>query len=89
MRRIKGQASTTFQYRDFGSLVSLGSYSSVGTLMGFAARGSVRVEGLMAKLFYMSLYKMHLWALHGFWRMALDTLARIIKRQTEPRVKLH
>ncbi len=89
MRRIKGQASTAFQYRDFGSLVSLGSYSSVGTLMGFAARGSVRVEGLMAKLFYMSLYKMHLWALHGFWRMALDTLARIIKRQTEPRVKLH
>jgi NADH dehydrogenase len=88
-RRIHGQAPARFHYRDFGSLVSLGQYSSVGTLMGFAARGSVRVEGLMAKLFYMSLYKLHLWALHGFWRMALDTLARIIKRQTEPRVKLH
>ncbi len=88
-RRIHGEAPKPFRYRDFGSLVSLGKYSSVGTLMGFAARGSVRVEGLMAKLFYMSLYKMHLWALHGFWRMALDTLARIIKRQTEPRVKLH
>jgi len=78
-----------FHYRDFGSLVSLGKYSSVGTLMGFVSRGSVRVEGLLAKLFYISLYKMHLMALHGFWRMALDTLARMIKRQTEPRVKLH
>ena len=91
-RRAKGGAASvmpTFRYRDFGSLVSLGRYSSVGTLMGFVSRGSVRVEGLLAKMFYISLYKMHLMALHGFWRMALDTLARMIKRQTEPRVKLH
>ena len=91
-RRIKGGSTATlreYHYRDFGSLVSLGGYSSVGTLMGFVSRGSVRVEGLLAKMFYISLYKMHLMALHGFWRMALDTLARMIKRQTEPRVKLH
>ena len=90
--RIKGNAVSAlpkFHYRDFGSLVSLGNYSSVGTLMGFVSRGSVRVEGLFAKMFYISLYKMHLMALHGFWHMALDTLARMIKRQTEPRVKLH
>lgn len=88
-RRLAGQAPRPFRYQDFGSLVSLGNYSSVGTLMGFVSRGSVRVEGLVAKMFYISLYKLHLWALHGFWRMALDTLARMIKRQTEPRVKLH
>ncbi len=88
-RRLKGQAPLSFHYRDFGSLVSLGAFQSVGTLMGFVSRGSVRVEGLVAKMFYISLYKLHLWALHGFWRMALDTLARMIKRQTEPRVKLH
>ncbi len=89
--RLNGNVATLpeFHYRDFGSLVSLGHYSSVGTLMGFVSRGSVRVEGLLAKMFYISLYKMHLMALHGFWRMALDTLARMIKRQTEPRVKLH
>jgi NADH dehydrogenase len=88
-RRLTGKPPTEFHYRDFGSLVSLGNYQSVGTLMGFVARGSVRVEGLVAKMFYISLYKLHLWALHGFWRMALDTLARMIKSQTEPRVKLH
>ena len=88
-RRLAGKPPIAFRYRDFGSLVSLGNYQSVGTLMGFVARGSVRVEGLVAKMFYISLYKLHLWALHGFWRMALDTLARMIKSQTEPRVKLH
>ena len=88
-RRLAGKSPGDFRYRDFGSLVSLGNYQSVGTLMGFVSRGSVRVEGLLAKMFYISLYKLHLWALHGFWRMALDTVARMIRSQTEPRVKLH
>jgi NADH dehydrogenase len=88
-RRLDGRAPQPFTYRDFGSLVSLGNYQSVGTLMGFITGGTLRVEGLLAKLFYISLYRLHIWALHGFWRMALDTLARMIRRQTEPKVKLH
>ncbi len=88
-RRLQGKPPTAFHYRDFGSLISLGSYQSVGTLMGFITGGTLRLEGYIAKLFYISLYKLHIWALHGFWRMALDTLARMIRRQTEPKVKLH
>ena len=88
-RRLHGKLPTAFHYRDFGSLISLGSYQSVGTLMGFITGGTLRLEGYLAKLFYISLYKLHIWALHGFWRMALDTLARMIRRQTEPKVKLH
>jgi NADH dehydrogenase len=88
-RRLDGKPPREFHYRDFGSLVSLGHYQTVGTLMGFATRGTVRIEGLVAKLFYLSLYRMHVWALHGFWRMALDTLARTIRSQTDPKVKLH
>ena len=88
-RRLAGRPPTPFRYRDFGSLVSLGNYQSVGTLMGFATGGTVRVEGWIAKMFYISLYRLHVWALHGFWRMALDTLARMIRSQTDPKVKLH
>ena len=40
-------------------------------------------------MMYLSLYKMHEFALHGFWKVALDTLARLITRRTEPRIKLH
>jgi NADH dehydrogenase len=88
-RRLAGKPPKPFHYRDFGSLVSLGNYQSVGTLMGFVTGGTVRLEGLIAKAFYVSLYRLHIWALHGFWRMALDTLARMIRSQTEPKVKLH
>ena len=88
-RRIAGRPARAFVYRDFGSLVSLGNYQSVGTLMGFASGGTLRVEGWIARMFYISLYRLHLWALHGFWRMALDTLARMIRSQTDPKVKLH
>ncbi|HSW83443.1 MAG TPA: NAD(P)/FAD-dependent oxidoreductase [Usitatibacter sp.] len=78
-----------YRYRDFGSLVSLGHYDTIGQLMGFVASEKFRVEGYLAKLFYISLYRQHLWALHGFWRIALDTLARMIRSQVEPKVKLH
>jgi NADH dehydrogenase len=51
--------------------------------------GGLMVEGLFARLMYLSLYKMHELALHGFPKVALDTLARLIVRRTEPHVKLH
>jgi NADH dehydrogenase len=88
-RRVAGQPPLTFHYRDFGSLVSLGEYSTVGNLMGGLTGGTIMVEGYFARLMYISLYKMHLLALHGIPRVVLDTLARLINRRTEPRIKLH
>ena len=88
-RRIEGQAVMPWHYRDFGSLVSLGEFSTVGSMMGGLIGGSLMVEGYFAKLMYLSLYKMHELALHGHVKVALDTLARLIVRRTEPHVKLH
>ena len=51
--------------RDFGSLVSLGEYSTVGNLMGSLVGGNLWVEGLFARSMYLSLYKMHEVALHA------------------------
>ena len=88
-RRLAGKPLKDYRYRDFGSLVSLGEYSTVGNMMGGLVGGSLMVEGLFARLMYESLYKMHELALHGFAKVALDTLARLIVRRTEPHVKLH
>jgi NADH dehydrogenase len=88
-RHLEGKPLQPFRYRDFGSLVSLGAYSTVGSLMGAITRGSVMIEGWFAGIMYRSLYKMHEYALHGFTKVALDTVARIITRRTEPHVKLH
>jgi NADH dehydrogenase len=88
-RRLRGKPLLPWRYRDFGSLVSLGEYSTVGNLMGALTGGNLWLEGWFARMMYLSLYKMHELALHGFWKMALDTAARLITRRTEPHVKLH
>jgi len=88
-RRLSGRPLKTYRYRDFGSLVSLGEFSTVGNMMGGLIGGSLMVEGVFARLMYESLYKMHELALHGFPKMALDTVARLVTRRTEPHVKLH
>src|SRR5712691_4225450 len=62
-RRLRGEPPRPFRYRDFGSLVSLGRYSTIGSLMGFLSGKSYRVEGWFARLMYLSLYRMHLYAL--------------------------
>ena len=87
--RLRGQSMPAYRYRDFGSLVSLGKYSTVGSLMGALTGGSLFLEGYFARLMYLSLYKMHLYELHGFCKVFFDTLARLITRRTEPPVKLH
>lgn len=87
--RIEGRPLTPFVYRDFGSLVSLGDYSTVGSLMGFVTGRKMLIEGFVAKLMYRSLYKMHETALHGYWKVTLDTISRLLTRRTEPHVKLH
>ena len=92
-RRLAGNPLLPYRYRDFGSLVSLGEFSTVGNMMGGAVGGlmggSLMIEGFMARVMYQSLYKMHEVALHGFAKVGLDTLARLITRRTEPHVKLH
>jgi NADH dehydrogenase len=87
--RLRGKRLQPYRYRDFGSLVSLGEYTTVGNLMGALVGGNMMIEGYIARLMYASLYKMHELALHGYTKVALDTLVRLITRRTEPHVKLH
>jgi NADH dehydrogenase len=88
-RRLKGQALRDFAYRDFGSLVSLGRYSTVGSLMGVLVGRNLLVEGYFARLMYQSLYTMHQRALHGVLKTSLASMGRMLAQRTEPRVKLH
>lgn len=87
--RLEGRPLPEFTYRDFGSLVSLGHFSAVGNLMGGLIGGNMLIEGLFARFMYMSLYRLHIAALHGYPRMVLDTVAHWLRRSTLPRVKLH
>ena len=88
-RRLAGKELQPWKYRDFGSLVSLGERKTVGNLMGSLVGGNLWVEGLFARGMYLSLYKMHEVAVHGYAKTALGTASRFLTRSTTPRVKLH
>ncbi|MBV8458249.1 MAG: NAD(P)/FAD-dependent oxidoreductase [Acetobacteraceae bacterium] len=88
-RRLRGQPLRPYRYRDFGSLVSLGEYSTVGNLMGFLLGKNIFIEGLFARLMYRSLHTMHERALHGSSRTVLGVLSRRLSRGTTSAVKLH
>jgi NADH dehydrogenase len=88
-RRFAKQPLKPYRYRDFGSLVSLGKFSTVGNMMGGLIGKNLMIEGYFAKLMYLSLYKLHELAIHGTLKTTLFTLSRMITKQTNPTVKLH
>lgn len=87
--RLRGRPGPrVYVYRDYGSLVTLGRYSTVGSLMGTLA-GNIWISGLIARLVYLSLHKMHQVALHGSFNTLLLTLSALLRRSVNPEVKLH
>lgn len=88
-RVMAGRDLKPFVYRDRGSLVSLSRFSTVGTLMGNLVGGRMAVEGRLARMIYLSLYRLHLIAIHG-WVKGLALIAvGHVNRVVRPRLKLH
>ena len=89
LRLIDNKPLKTFVYRDHGSLVSLSRFSTVGSLMGNLMGGRMAVEGRLARLVYLSLYNLHLIAIHGWLKgLALIAIGRA-NQVVRPKLKLH
>lgn len=84
-----GDKVPDFVYKDFGSLISLGSSETVGTLMGFMQGKSLFIEGKVAKLMYLHLYQHHQIKINGFIPAFFLLLGKLIQKRFKPIVKLH
>lgn len=78
-----------FIYQDHGSLVSLSRFSTVGSLMGNLVGGRMAIEGRLARFVYMSLYRMHLIAIHGWIKGAALLVVGRVNQIVRPQLKLH
>lgn len=87
--KLNGRDLKDYIYKDKGSLVSLSRFSTVGSLMGNLTKGSMMVEGRIARVVYISLYRMHQMALHGIIKTSLMMLVGRINRVLRPNLKLH
>jgi len=88
-REIKGKPLLEFQYTDYGSLVNLSRFSTVGSLMGNLVRGSMFIEGKIARIMYLSLYRMHQLAIHGIIKGPFIILLSRLSKIIRPKIKLH
>ena len=85
----KGDPQKPYIYKDHGSLVNLSRYSTVGSLMGNLTGNSMFIEGRIARFVYISLYRMHQIAIHGWPKAMLVILAEKLGKVVRPKMKLH
>ncbi|MCB1756574.1 MAG: NAD(P)/FAD-dependent oxidoreductase [Gammaproteobacteria bacterium] len=86
---LQGKAIPDYVYSDFGSLVSLSHYATVGSLMSRPDGKGMYIQGKLAKMMYISLYRMHQFACFGLIRTLLIALNDRIHRVIRPPIKLH
>ncbi|MEQ5809664.1 NAD(P)/FAD-dependent oxidoreductase [Alteromonas sp. NFXS44] len=86
---FKGAPLKSYEYRDYGSLVHLSKYSTVGSLMGALVNSSMFIEGRLARLVYISLYNMHQYSVHGWFKGTMTLLGRKVSNFVGPKLKLH
>jgi NADH:ubiquinone reductase (H+-translocating) len=85
----QGEALQNYIYNDYGSLVHLSKYSTVGSLMGNLSNSSMFIEGKLARLVYQSLYSMHQLSVHGWLKGILVMLSRKVGNLVGAKLKLH
>jgi len=74
-----------FNYQDYGSLVNLSRYTTVGNLM----KNALFIDGWIAKVAYRLLYRRHQVAVHGLFATGLIMIGDRIHRATHSHLKLH
>lgn len=89
--RLRGNPLPEYRYSDRGSLVNLSFYDASGSLMGglLGKNNRLIVEGWLARIAYVSLYKLHLLTLHGVRWVIRMSIVDFLLRRVRPKLKLH
>lgn len=78
----------SFSYLDKGSLVSLSKFTALGNITT-GKKTSMTIEGRLARLAYISLYRLHQQKLHGCFKTGLIILIGRLNRFIRPSLKLY
>lgn len=87
---IKKQKLKPYKYKDYGSIVSLSHFNTIGILIGsFIIKNPIMIKGLFARIIYLSLYRIHQIELHGYAKTGLLILVNWINRILRSHIKLY
>ena len=88
-RQLKfGRPLSSFRFRDFGSIVSLGGYTAYGTLGRHGLFPATFIEGSIAQLADVVLYRAHQLELNGVIRGSALWLSNDLRRLVKPAARL-
>jgi NADH dehydrogenase len=82
--RLEKDPLPEFKYHDYGSLISISSANTVGNLSG-----NINIQGWVARLMYLSLYRMHQVKLHGLFKTFVLFCKDMLSKTSGPTLKLH
>lgn len=86
---LKSKPLKSYKYVDHGSLVNLSKFKTLGNLLGNPQNNRMFIEGKIARLMYLSLYRMHQMAIHGLSKTFGLIIAEKILKSVKPKMKLH
>lgn len=84
LARVEKETLPEFKYHDYGSLISISSANTVGNLSG-----NINIQGWIARLMYLSLYRMHQVKLHGVFKTGVLFIKDMLSKTSGPTLKLH
>ncbi len=88
INQIKNKPLLNFKYVDYGSLINLSHQKTFALLMGKFSKKFL-LEGKIARIMYLFLYKKHQAICYGWWFVIKNMLSSFIEKRIKPRLKLH
>ncbi|MGE8320652.1 MAG: NAD(P)/FAD-dependent oxidoreductase [Comamonas sp.] len=85
---LQGKPIPDFKNRNFGAVVSLGEYDAFASLGQFGFLEGTTIQGRLAQLSHVMLYRSHQARLHGFWRGSLLWLVDYINQRLRGSIRL-
>lgn len=85
---IKFKKLKNYKYKDHGFLISLSKFATIGQINKFLFLKKIKISGKLAKIIYLSLYKIHLIKIYGFFKTIILTFISIFNKKIRMKTKI-
>lgn len=85
----KSKKLKKYKYKDHGYLISLSKFKTIGQINKFLFYKKIAIKGKIAKLIYLSLYRIHLIKIYGYFKTILLILISIFNKKIRSKIKIY
>ncbi|MFI4853203.1 MAG: NAD(P)/FAD-dependent oxidoreductase [Candidatus Makana argininalis] len=86
---INNKSLIKYTYQDSGTFISLSKFNSFGIFINNLIKKNIFIKGKLARLFYISIYRIYQISLYGYIKTILIIISDFINKKLKPNVKLY